>query len=103
MQPALDLLFGPFALRARLAQLWLEADGDMWDAQLLPLLRAIAQPATKTLAYTLPRYEHPAQLKLEEEGSLPWVRKRWHQLQVVLPPMLEEIKLLSSRRPATSE
>lgn len=83
-QQDIDWLFGPFLVTGRCAPLWLAHDGELWDAQLLPLVEAVASDKWRVGGLRVP-YEHDSRLKAEEEGSLVWAEKRLGQLQMLLP------------------
>ena len=38
--PTLDWTFGPVAFRASMARHWLQCEGELWDAQLVPIVHA---------------------------------------------------------------
>ena len=76
---SLDWTVGPFALRKEHAGLWLECEGDLWDAQLVPIIHAVRK-GLRVDELILP-YEHPEEMKREEEGSAEWGAKRLFQLQ----------------------
>ncbi|KAG8470355.1 hypothetical protein KFE25_008776 [Diacronema lutheri] len=86
----LDWTFGPVLFDARLAPAWLDFAGPLWDAQVVPYVRAVLWRGAKIGAFHVP-YTHPAQMKEEEEGKAKWARKRFEQLALwanVLPPEL---------------
>ena len=89
---ALDWHFGPFCLRKAHAQLWLDGDGELWDAQLLPLVAAIGT-GLKVGAVEVD-FEAPWVMKAAEEGDLGFCEKRLMQINYLDPKVLEALKAL---------
>ena len=89
---ALDWHFGPFGLRKAHAQLWLDGDGELWDAQLLPLVAAIGT-GLKVGAVEVD-FEAPWVMKAAEEGDLGFCEKRLMQINYLDPKVLEALKAL---------
>lgn len=88
--PGLDWTFGPVLFNARLAPLWLAYRGALWDAQVVPYVRAVLWHGAKIGTLDVP-YSHPAQMKAEEEGKAHWAKKRYDQLSLwaaILPAEL---------------
>lgn len=86
----LDWTFGPVLFSARLAPIWLGYRGALWDAQVVPYVRAVLWHGAKLGGFEVP-YSHPAQMKLEEEGKAQWAKKRYEQLSLwaaILPKEL---------------
>jgi len=77
----LDWTFGPVLFRTPLARHWLQFDGALWDAQVVPYVRAVLHDGAKIGSHTVP-YAHAKQMKREEEGSLWWAQKRYQQLHL---------------------
>ena len=75
----LDWTFGPVAFRASAAVHWLQCDGELWDAQIVPYVRAARWHGSKVTSLELD-YSHPPTMKDEEEGVAVWGEKRLHQL-----------------------
>jgi hypothetical protein len=85
--PGIDWTFGPVLFDARLAPAWLGYAGALWDAQVIPYVRAVKFNGATIGSFEVP-YTHPAQMKREEEGKARWARKRYDQLALwakVLP------------------
>ena len=80
--PALDWTFGPVAFRAGWAPQWLDYDGELWDAQLVPLIRARKRQQAKVTGYEID-FHHPATMKAQEEGVPQWSHKRLFQLNLL--------------------
>ena len=77
--PALDWTFGPVALRASMAEHWLNFDGELWDAQIVPFIRAFRWASARVASLQV-TYSHPSAMKKEEEGVALWSEKRLMQL-----------------------
>lgn len=77
--PSVDWTFGPLALRASLAPHWLACNGELWDAQIVPMVEA-ARWAGKGVIEHPVHYTHPPEMKAEEEGVPKWSEKRLEQL-----------------------
>lgn len=86
----LDWHFGPFALRRKHANLWLSHDGELWDAQVIPIIHAIhAGLAVKGL--TVP-FRAPAIMKQEEERNFAFVEKRLMQINFLDPKLVAALQ-----------
>lgn len=79
----IDIFFGPFAVRRTVAPYFLESRGDMWTAQILPMIRAI-RDGQKCISVDVP-FRAAASMKAQEEGKLRWVEKRYMQLTLLVP------------------
>ena len=75
----LDWTFGPVAFRASSAVHWLQCDGELWDAQIVPFVRAARWHGKRVTGLELD-YAHPIEMKAEEEGVARWGEKRLEQL-----------------------
>jgi hypothetical protein len=75
---SIDWTMGPVAFRKPFAKYWIDFDGDMWDAQLVPLVQAF-QAGAKVSSLSVD-YLHPKSMKEQEEGVAQWNEKRLHQL-----------------------
>eukprot|EP00527_Entomoneis_sp_CCMP2396_P006345 CAMPEP_0198153040 /NCGR_PEP_ID=MMETSP1443-20131203/62354_1 /TAXON_ID=186043 /ORGANISM="Entomoneis sp., Strain CCMP2396" /LENGTH=254 /DNA_ID=CAMNT_0043819229 /DNA_START=231 /DNA_END=992 /DNA_ORIENTATION=+ len=72
---SVDWLMGPIAWRNKYSPCWAEyKDGDLWDAQLCPMVHAQRWHNAKVTSYEI-TYQHPAAMKEEEEGSPKWTEK----------------------------
>jgi hypothetical protein len=77
--PSLDWTMGPIIFRMSMAKHWTEfIDGELWDAQLVPLVRAARRSSAKISSFEV-QYEHPKEMKTEEEFSPQWCEKRLYQ------------------------
>ena len=83
----LDWHFGPFALRARHRGLWLRHTGELWEAQIAPIIAA-ARAGLQVSAATVD-FHAPAAMKAEEEGSEAFVEKRLMQVNHLIPILKE--------------
>lgn len=77
--PALDWTFGPVAFRASMARHWLQCEGELWDAQLVPIVHASRWHGARVETFEV-GYAHPPLMRREEEGIPAWSEKRLLQL-----------------------
>jgi hypothetical protein len=89
--PSIDWTMGPLVFRSRYVQHWLDCKGDLWDAQLLPMIRAYRSDGAKIMSYEVD-FRHPARMKQEEEGAHRWSEKRLMQLNFLFEKVGEELK-----------
>lgn len=98
--PSLDWTSGPVAFGVSMANQWLECDGEIWDAQLLPIIDCFLQ-AAKVTSFEVP-YEHPRQMKEQEESNPVFMEKRLHQLNFLNETVGQKLrtvaKSISKRR-----
>jgi hypothetical protein len=80
--PSIDWTMGPLALRAKVSKYWLEFDGELWDAQLVPMVHAQRWHGAHVTSFDV-EYKHPELQKQDEEGSPKWSEKRLWQLNVL--------------------
>lgn len=76
--PPIDWAIGPMAFRCTLSNHWLDFDGQIWDAQLVPMLHAFLSGA-KATSFEID-YRHSELMKQQEEGQPEWSEKRLLQL-----------------------
>jgi hypothetical protein len=76
--PKLDWTSGPMAFKVDQAQHWLAFDGQIWDAQIVPMIHAHLA-GTKVMSVVVD-YKHPESMKEEEQGQPAWSEKRLLQL-----------------------
>jgi len=87
---AIDWTAGPIAFSAEHAHFWIDFSGDLWDAQLVPLVQAhLAGVSVKSR--TIP-YRHEAAMKEQEEGDYRWNEKRLLQLNFLKDTVGDYIK-----------
>jgi len=89
--PSLDWTFGPVALRASAATFWEECDGELWDAQIVPFIRAAMWGSARVEALQV-HYTHPAAMKREEEFVPIWSEKRLLQLNFLFKHVAGALK-----------
>lgn len=77
--PSIDWTMGPIAFRKERAPTWLEYDGDLWDAQIVPMVRAQRRKNAKVVSFAVD-FHHPPSMKQQEEGMPEWSSKRLFQL-----------------------
>lgn len=92
-QTDIDWLFGPFAFRISLADIWLDYKGTSWDSQMIPYCRAVRHDYKRIASVTI-NFRHPKQMKEQEEGDATWTKKRLHQLNILFE-LLGERELTS--------
>ena len=78
----LDLLFGPFAFNAKLANGWLNYTGTSWDAQMVPYVRGVRNDDWIITPVEVD-FRHPKEMKEQEEGDATWTKKRLMQLNLL--------------------
>ena len=76
--PSIDWTAGPVAFKASIAHRWLSYKGEVWDAQLVPMIEAFIEGA-KISSFDV-TYRHPESMKEQEEGNPIFNEKRLHQL-----------------------
>jgi len=77
--PSVDWTMGPIAFKATLAEHWIKYEGELWDAQIVPMVRAQRWHEAKVVSYVI-EYNQPSTMKQEEEGNPKWSEKRLNQL-----------------------
>jgi hypothetical protein len=83
-----DWHFGPFAFRAQHVELWTKySDGDMYDAQLVPIVHAFRKGLK--VDSVLCNYQHPKEMKDEEQGNIDATLKRLQQLYDLDPRVIK--------------
>jgi len=74
----IDWHFGPFAFRVSHLQLWSNYSGDSYDAQLVPAVHA-ARKGIEVASVPV-KFMASYRMKTQEEGNVPFIEKRIHQL-----------------------
>jgi hypothetical protein len=87
---AIDWTNGPVALRATQARHWLQYAGELWDAQLVPIVDAHLNGA-KVTSFEID-YLHPESMKNMEQGIAVWNEKRLYQINVLSDTVGKRIK-----------
>lgn len=77
---SIDWTNGPVALDASMADQWLAYDGEIWDAQLVPIIDCFLEQKAVVTSFEI-AYRHPESMKRQEEGNYSFNEKRLHQLQ----------------------
>eukprot|EP00559_Dactyliosolen_fragilissimus_P001448 CAMPEP_0184868098 /NCGR_PEP_ID=MMETSP0580-20130426/29156_1 /TAXON_ID=1118495 /ORGANISM="Dactyliosolen fragilissimus" /LENGTH=268 /DNA_ID=CAMNT_0027368763 /DNA_START=163 /DNA_END=969 /DNA_ORIENTATION=- len=83
----LDWHFGPFSLRAKHLSFWTRYKGDMYDAQLVPIIHAM-RSGLSVQSVTVD-YAAPLEMKDQEQGNVTFIEKRWNQI-LELDPRLKQ-------------
>lgn len=89
-QKPLDWHFGPFGLKKRHAHLWLANDGELWDAQVLPIVHALKN-GLAVGGVEVP-FIAPLAMKAQEEGIFVFVEKRLMQINFLDPKVVAAFK-----------
>lgn len=89
--PSIDWTMGPFATKSRFAKVWLEYNGELWDAQLVPIVLAQRWYGAKVASHEF-EFLLPEGMKLEEEGDPQWTEKRLVQLNNLFEHVGEVLK-----------
>ncbi|GAB5358789.1 hypothetical protein AAMO2058_000488900 [Amorphochlora amoebiformis] len=84
----IDWLFGPFAFERKIAHYWTNHNGEMWDAQILPMVKAI-QHGVRFISVAIP-FRASLVMRGEEEGNFRFISKRKKQLDALLPVLERE-------------
>jgi len=86
----LDWHFGPFALKSRHAHFWLKHTGELWDAQVVPIVHAIR--AQLPVASVQVLFRAPDSMKQQEEANFTFVEKRLLQINFLDPKVIAALK-----------
>jgi hypothetical protein len=70
---------------------WLQCDGELWDAQIVPFVRAARWAAARVDSLQV-SYSHPQAMKREEEGLPLWGEKRLMQLNFLFKYVADALK-----------
>lgn len=87
--PSIDWTMGPIALRRTWAPHWQAYKGDLWDAQMVPMIRSHVQHGATVGSCTVP-FCLPAAMKAQEEGRVMWCEKRLAQINLLIPILAKE-------------
>jgi hypothetical protein len=87
---SVDWTMGPVAFKTKYTNHWLEYQGELWDVQLVPLVRAHLQGA-KVSSFEV-EYHHPETMKEQEQGVALWNEKRLFQLNFLKDTVGKEMK-----------
>ena len=76
---SIDWTAGPVAFDVSMTDQWLACDGDIWDAQLLPIIDCFLHRKATITSFEID-YRHPESMKEQEGGNPAFNEKRLHQL-----------------------
>ena len=79
------------AFRASSAHHWLQCEGELWDAQIVPFVRAARWHGAAVTSLELD-YAHPPAMKTEEEGVAKWGEKRLEQLNFLFTHVADALR-----------
>lgn len=85
----IDFSFGPVVMNGYAANYFLEYEGKLWDAQIVPIYRAYKK-GLEISEYKVP-FMYPHEQKNEEENNMFYIRKRKYQMDYMIEKMEEEI------------
>jgi len=88
-EPPIDWHFGPLAFQKRHAHFWVENKGELWDAQLIPIVSCL-QNGLRIFSREIP-FEAPSEMKAQEEGSSVFMEKRLMQINFLMPKLKEHL------------
>ena len=91
----LDWTSGPIMFHSKWAPTWLACNGEMWDGQMIPMIRAHYQDEATVGAYEVDFYL-PAPMKKQEEGDPEWNEKRLLQLNLLFDIVGAELRKASA-------
>ncbi len=89
--PSIDWTAGPIALDRSMANKWLEYEGEVWDAQLVPIIDCFLDKQAIVSSFEVP-YCHPESMKEEEGGNPKFNDKRLHQLNFLSETVGQRIR-----------
>ena len=76
---SIDWTNGPVALDVSMADQWIACDGEIWDAQLVPIINCFLEREAVVTSFEV-AYRHPETMKRQEEGNYAFNEKRLYQL-----------------------
>eukprot|EP00040_Diaphanoeca_grandis_P030664 m.181828 g.181828 ORF g.181828 m.181828 type:complete len:330 (-) comp32081_c1_seq4:332-1321(-) len=94
-EPAFDWFFGPVGFENNQSPLWLENQGTMWDAQLIPVAHACGN-GVHALSVTVPYVASP-RMKQQEEGNIKFIEKRLMQMNFLVPKFKQAFAEISNK------
>lgn len=89
--PSIDWTNGPVTLNSSMADAWLEYDGELWDAQLVPLVECFVKRNAKVTSFSI-QYLHPKSMKEQEEGDPVFNEKRLYQINLLTDSVGKRMK-----------
>ena len=85
----IDWFFGPILFTSDLAHHWIEYDGDMWDAQVVPLLSCIPHIRESTVDF-----QYPTEQKQDEQYNSSYIEKRYYQLNQLVGTVTQFLSMM---------
>lgn len=83
LQLPVDWHFGPLAFRANHVHLWTSNEGELWDAQMVPVVQGLNRGLCLRSVEVV--FHTPLLMKKEEEGDLEYIEKRLFQINYLVP------------------
>jgi len=96
----IDWHFGPFALRRSVKAYWLKHRGELWDAQVVPIVQLI-RDGLAVRSVVVP-FRAPLAMKAMEEGNFAFLEKRLMQINFLDPKVVAAFKNDSNLEAASS-
>lgn len=87
----IDWTMGPIMLQTKWANIWQDFNGEMWDAQMIPMIRCHHEKGAAVGSYEVD-FHHPAAMKQQEEGVPEWSEKRLVQLNLLFDIVGKELR-----------
>ena len=87
----LDWSAGPVLFTSDKADYWLNFNGKLWDAQIIPLVEAIK--SDEVILKSVVCFQYPPEQKKKEEGNLFFIEKRRYQLNYMVDSVIEYLKI----------
>ena len=97
--PSIDWTIGPVLFRSDQVQYWLNYNGETWDAQLVPVVDAHIK-GSKISSFEID-YDHPKEMKEQEQGQAGWNEKRLYQINVLADTVGKRMKEEVEKRKTT--
>jgi len=89
--PSIDWTAGPVTLDISMTDKWLECNGDIWDAQLVPIIDCFLDCKATVSSFEVD-YNHPESMKEEEGGNPKFNDKRLHQLNFLSDTVAQRMR-----------
>ena len=86
----IDWSFGPVMLTGNVAKYWLEEDGKLWDAQIVPIYKAYLDNVNVIEEYVC--FKYPEEQKELEEDNMEYIKKRKYQMDYMVEKMSNKIE-----------
>ena len=85
-----DWSFGPVILTGSVAKYWLEEDGKLWDAQIVPIVKAFSNNVN--IIDEPVCFHYPEEQKELEENNMEYIKKRKYQMDYMIEKMTNKIE-----------